>query len=276
MRTLCRNVSEFDTRCHFAGGRFGYPVIWLFMTKHIEKIAWDTEFFSVPIGRINVSTLDDDVIAAVLEEARRDGLRCLYFEADPNDQSTVLAVERNTFHLVDVRVVLEYSFGSQPPSFLKHPVPSELVITEAVESDLPHLEEIAAGVGEFSRYTFDDNFGTQDNERLYRMWIRNSLRGLADIVFVARWADDRVGAIGLITCKAGRGISQIELAGVHHEHRRKGVGAGLVRAALDWAESQSARQMQVVTQARNVPAQRLYQHMGFLTKAMSLYYHKWL
>jgi hypothetical protein len=31
-----------------------------------------------------------------------------------------------------------------------------------------------------------------------------------------------------------------------------------------------------VTQARNVPAQRLYQQLGFFTKTMSLYYHKWL
>jgi GNAT superfamily N-acetyltransferase len=246
------------------------------MTKHIENLAWDTEFFSVSIGRIKNSFLDDETVAAVLDEARRDGLRCLYFEAEPNDLTTVLTVEKNGFHLVDVRVVLQYSFDNLPAPSLKYPIPSELVITEAVESDLPRLEEIAVGVGEFSRYTFDSNFGLEDNERLYRMWIRNSFHGLADIVFVARWGGEGGDVVGLITCLAREGIGYIDLAGVHHEYRRKRIGTCLVQSALDWGGNQDIGEMQVLTQARNVPAQRLYQRMGFLTKSMTLFFHKWL
>jgi len=246
------------------------------MNKYLERLTWDTDFFSVSIGRITASVLDDETAAIILDDACKEGLHCLYFEVDPNDLTTVLAVEKSGFHLVDVKVVLEYPFIDHPASSLRYPVPPELVINEARESDLPRLEEISVEIGEFSRYTFDNNFRPGEDNRLYRVWIRNAFSGLSDVVFVARWADEYGEAIGLITCIAQDGGSHIQLAGVHHDHRQKGVGTGLVQAALDWAKEQGLPKMQVVTQARNVPAQRLYQQMGFYTRSMTLYYHKWL
>jgi len=246
------------------------------MDKHIEKLPWDTEFFSVPIGQITAPALNDEIVVVVLNEARKEGLKCLYFEADPNDLQTVITAEMHNFHLVDVRVVLEYPFEHHPAPSLRYPIPSDLVITSASEADMPRLQDIAMEIGKFSRFTFDQNFKSDDQRRLYRLWIKNSYRGFADVVFVARWVDEHGEAVGLITCVIRNGVSHIQLAGVHHEHRQKGVGTGLVQAVLDWAKGQGANRMQVVTQARNVSAQRLYQQMGFFTKSMSLYYHKWL
>lgn len=245
------------------------------MNKYVERLSWDTNFFSLPIGRITTPVLDDDLVAVTLDQARQDGIRCLYFEADPNDLTTVTTVEKNNFHLVDVRVVLECPFKNHPSPFWSYPTPSELVVTPAVETDLQRLEDIAMEVGQFSRFTFDRNF-KPDDKRLYRLWIKNSYNGFADVVYVARWENSGGDAVGLITCVMRDGVSHIQLAGGHHEHRQMGVGTGLVQAALDWAKGQNAIKMQVVTQARNVPAQRLYQQMGFITKEMTLYYHKWL
>ena len=246
------------------------------MNEYLQKLAWDTGFFSVSIGRITASVLDDETTLAVLDDARKEGLRCLYFEVDPNDLTTLLAVEKFGFHLVDVRVVLEYPFEDRPTPSIRYPIPAELVINTAVESDLIRLEELAVEVGQFSRYAFDPNFGSGEDKRLYRLWINNSLHGFADIFFVARWGEDNGDVIGLITCVAREGLSHIQLAGVHHDFRHKGIGTGLVQAGLDWSRDLGVSKMQVVTQARNVPAQRLYQQMGFFTKSMSLYYHKWL
>jgi GNAT superfamily N-acetyltransferase len=54
------------------------------------------------------------------------------------------------------------------------------------------------------------------------------------------------------------------------------VGTALVQGALDWFRAQGVQRAEVTTQARNVPAQRLYQQMGFFTRRMTLYYHKWM
>ena len=253
--------------------RYPGPVI---VDKFVKFLEWDTDFFSFPVGRITAAGLDDENIRLILNEARSAGLRCLYFEADPNDVTTVTAVEKSNFHLVDVRVVLEYPFDTHPAPFLRYPVHPDLVVSQSTESDLPLLENIAEEIGQFSRYTFDRNFKPGENNRLYRLWIRKSCSGYADVVYVARWKDTGEAAVGLITCVMQNDIGHIQLAGVHHQHRQKGVGTGLVQTALDWAKGQRARRMQVVTQARNVPAQRLYQQMGFFTRSVTLFYHKWL
>jgi ribosomal protein S18 acetylase RimI-like enzyme len=246
------------------------------MTNYIEKLPWDTDFFSFSIGRVTASVLDPESYAAILTEAHQGGLQCLYFEADPNVLATVAIAEENHFHLADVRVVFEYPFENHPAPLLRYPIPSDLLVTAALETDMPRLECIAMEVGQFSRFTFDRNFRPGDDKELYRLWIQNSRKGLADAVYVARWSGQNSDAVGLITCAMKDRIGHIQLAGVHHEHRQKGVGTGLVQIALDWGRRQGAQRMEVVTQARNIPAQRLYEQMGFFTKSMTLFYHIWV
>jgi ribosomal protein S18 acetylase RimI-like enzyme len=245
------------------------------MDQLLEPLAWDSEFFDLPIGRIIPSQLDELSVMILLKEAQRRALRCLYFEADPNDPATVAIMEQQGFHLVDVRVVLEHPFDNRPAPVPRYPVSPELIIGPPADNEMSRLQDISAQIGRTSRFDFDKNFGPAQSERLYRLWIKNACQGFADAVLVARW--HRGGAaVGLISCVLRAGLAHIQLAGVHMDHRQRSVGTGLVQAALDWAKAQGVHGMQVVTQARNVPAQRLYQQMGFFTKSMTLYYHKWL
>ena len=245
------------------------------MSHYVQTMSWDSEFFGRPIGRILCSQLNKTTVRATLEEAQSYGLQCLYFEADPNDWTTTTTAQEHGFQLVDVRVTLEHPFRNRPAPALRYPIPVNLVIDTPCDGEIERLQDIGAQIGFTSRFAFDQNFGRDDCERLYRLWIKNSCNGFADIVLVARWSQHGE-AVGLITCLTRDGIADIQLAGIHVDHRQRGVGTGLVQAALDWAKKQKVEQMLVVTQARNVPAQRLYQQMGFFTKSMTLYYHKWL
>ncbi|MFC1976439.1 GNAT family N-acetyltransferase [Chloroflexota bacterium] len=245
------------------------------MSELVEQLAWDSNFFGFSIGRIAATKLDEASITTLLEQARAQKLECLYFEADPNDSTTISVVERYGFHLVDVRIVLEHPFDNRPAPVPRYPVPPELFIGPFRPGEMSRLQDISTQIGLMSRFDFDEKFGSTQSERLYRLWIKNSCEGFADVVLVARW--QQMGeAIGLITSTLGDDVAHIQLAGVHVDHRQRNVGTGLVQMALDWAKAQHAQAMQVVTQARNVPAQRLYQQMGFFTKSMTLFYHKWL
>lgn len=245
------------------------------MQQLIKILPWDSEFFGVSVGRIDSFTLDKNNMPLLLEQAQMQGINCLYFEADPNDPATVSMAEQNGFHLVDVRVVLEHPFDDRPAPVPRYPVPGELHIGSPRSGEMSRLQEISAQIGLTSRFHFDQKFGQQQSERLYRRWIQNACDGFADVVLVARWQQDG-DAVGLITCTSKGNLADIQLAGVHIDHRKRNVGTGLVQAALDWAKAQNCRAMQVVTQARNVPAQRLYQQMGFFTRSMTLFYHRWL
>ena len=85
--------------------------------------------------------------------------------------------------------------------------------------------------------------------------------------------------VGYVTChlkkdaKAQQG--EIGLLAIGEEARGKGFGSCLVAAALDWFGEHGARQVSVVTQGRNVAAQKLYQRSGFVTDSVALWYHKW-
>ncbi len=245
------------------------------MSQLLHPLPWDSEFFGIPIARVTTHQLDELTVVSLLEEAQATGLKCFYFEANPDDPASVVVVEKYGFHLVDVRVVLEHPFDNRPAPVPRYPIPAELVVNGPLVGDMPRLRDIAAQIGLTSRFAFDRSFAPQEAERLYRLWIENACNGFADAILVARWQETGE-AVGLITCTFKDSVSHIQLAGVHREHRQRNVGTGLVQAALDWSRKQGAHCMQVVTQARNVPAQRLYQQMGFFTRSMTLYYHKWL
>jgi GNAT superfamily N-acetyltransferase len=84
-------------------------------------------------------------------------------------------------------------------------------------------------------------------------------------------------SVGLIACGVlANQVGNIQLAGVQSNWRGRGVGTALVQGALDWFLAQGVDRAEVTTQARNVPAQRLYQQMGFFTRRMTLGYHKWM
>jgi GNAT superfamily N-acetyltransferase len=239
-------------------------------TPLVERLDWDSEFFGRPIGRARVGRLDKNLAERLVYDARAAGLTCVYFAAGIDDVETVCAAEQMGFHLVDVRVVLERPELTTIPSVAD----GDVTIEPARESDLPRLEEIATEVARLSRYAADPRFRPDETDRLYRTWIRNAWDGYVDKVLVARAGDGKVLGFG---CPKIHGeLCDLQLLGVAGAQRQRKVGRALVVAAMAWGKEQGATRMQAVTQGRNVPAQRLFQQLGFLTAEVKLYYHLWL
>ena len=59
---------------------------------------------------------------------------------------------------------------------------------------------------------------------------------------------------------------QIGLVGVSRIARGRGIGQALLLESLHWFSGQGMASAEVATQGRNIPAQRLYQKCGFVTK----------
>ncbi|MEE4299399.1 MAG: GNAT family N-acetyltransferase [Pseudomonadales bacterium] len=76
--------------------------------------------------------------------------------------------------------------------------------------------------------------------------------------------DDAVGGMAWITIKAERpDTAQLFQMWVAPEHRGRGVGRGLLAAAIDWARLNGARTVELGVTVGASPARRLYESAGF-------------
>jgi dTDP-4-amino-4,6-dideoxy-D-galactose acyltransferase len=231
-----------------------------------QLLEWDTAFFGFRVARVRVHHLTPDSIKAIETWCAEQNITCLYFLAEMDDPLTTYLAETHDFRLVDVRV----TFDMRGDAIQNKPI--GLMVRLYQDSDLPTLIEIARVSYSDSRYYFDPCFSRAQCDVMYETWIKRSCEGFADAVFVCEI--DRQ-PVGFITCHLKDGVGQIGLVGVAETARGKSVGRSLVIQALQWFQINEADSVTVVTQGRNIAAQRLYQRCGFNTREMQLWYHRW-
>lgn len=232
-----------------------------------ELLEWDSEFFGFRIARVVPPRLAGEDVQSVYDWCSSERIRCLYLLADGMDSVTAQTAGIGGFRFVDCRVVLETGGLTERPPEMP---PS---IRLATPEDVRALEEIARTSHTDSRFYFDPEFPRERCDALYSTWIRKSCsEGLADAVLVVI---DSSRTAGYISCSVKGEVGQIGLIAVGDWARGAGHGKTLVQSALRWFYEHGVTKIRVVTQGRNVPAQRLYQRCGFLTRASDCWYHRW-
>lgn len=229
-------------------------------------LEWDTKFFGVRIARVNRSRLSSADMEEILSWCRAQAIECVYFLADPNDVETICVAEDSSFRLVDIRVTLEWRGVDPGPSC------ASACVRLWQPGDLPALRAIASTIYTDSRFYFDPHF-VDRAASLYCTWITKSTQGYADVIWVAKLDGQPVGYISCHLEDDGSG--KIGLVGVSPSVQGQDVGKALVQHSLAWFVDHAVRRVRVVTQGRNVAAQRLYQQYGFVTEKVQLWYHKW-
>lgn len=227
---------------------------------------WDSEFFDRRIARINVNSLTRQSLAQAIDWCRTNTIDCVYFLADATETESLRLAEAAQFSLVDIRMTYERQVGSND-------VRTDGLIRSCRAEDIPELQAIARTSHRDSRFYSDPNFDTQRCDALYETWIEKSCQGYADAVLVTEM-DGR--AVAYLSCHAReQNLGEIGLFAVAAHARGQGRGPKMIAAALDWFDQRGETSVRVVTQGRNVSAQRLYQRCGFLSRSVQLWYHLW-
>jgi dTDP-4-amino-4,6-dideoxy-D-galactose acyltransferase len=237
----------------------------------IQALEWDTSFFGVHIGRVIPKRLDSSDMPKIMEWCIEKGIECLYFLCAPDHDESVQLAETYQFHLVDIRVEMVWHAEDKRECEAKDDRASW--VRDFRDEDKPYLLEIANRAYCSTRFYYDRHFTNEQARKLYQEWVNKSCDGFADAVLVAL-RDDRIS--GFITChleSPGRG--RIGLVGVRSDLYNLGIGELLVRSALAYFARNCISEIRVVTQGRNLGAQRLYQKCGFCSDALFLWYHKW-
>ena len=244
------------------------------MSSRTEEVCrfleWDSRFFGINIGRVNGSRLARDQSEGLLEWCQAQKIDCLYLLAEAGDPETAQLVAEQGFELVDIRLTFERdSLGAAGSRLTSLPAG----VRPFQSSDLPALREMAGRLHEDTRFFFDQRFPRERSAELYRVWLERSCENAQQQVFVAESEGAPEGYVA--SANGADGVGQIELIGVEFSAQGRGVGRALIMAALDAFASQGIARTRVVTQGRNVRAQRLYQRCGFVTESLQLWYHLW-
>ena len=237
----------------------------------IGVLEWDSRFFGKRIARIYPTKLTQSILDYSLTKAQDSKVDCIFFLCDSNDPMSILLAESGGFHLVDVRV----SFNREVPFATPKTKDLQNVCRIANTNDLDALIRISEDFFQLSRYYFDGNFPKSKCKEFYQDWITKSVSGEFDDVVLVAEIEGEIA--GFISCKrASRNLGRIGLIGVKKEQAGCGVGNLLLEAAFYWFSEQKVSSVEVVTQGRNIAAQRLYQKNGFKTQKSELWYHKWM
>lgn len=235
------------------------------VSRTCEFLEWDSQFFGVRIARLNEPSLSPISVASALHWCRANQIDCLYFLVASDHAETVRLAQQHAFQLVDVRVTLEHA--------LSGPLSPTPAVRPFQPTDAAALRAIARMGHQDSRFYYDGHFPLPRCADLYEAWINRSMAGRREAVLVADY--DGTPA-GYISCRLDpSGVGAITLFAVAQENQRKGLGPQLVAAALEYFRQNGMTQVLVVTQARNIAAQRAYQRCGFLTRSTQLWYHAW-
>ena len=234
-----------------------------------EFLEWDSKFFGRRIARMNGSRLSEELVGQIDSWCGLHRIECLYLLADATDGLTARLAQANMFRFVDVRMTLDFRVGA----FGDGGGSARFKVRDACEADIPGLRKLARDSHRDTRFYYDGNFSDAECDRLYEEWIEKSVRGWADQVFVAEESGE---LCGYLTCHRRDSRSgQIGLVGVSEEARGKGIGTELLSSGIQWFAQKEVENLSVVTQGRNVRAQRFYQRCGFSTRSVEYWFHRW-
>lgn len=238
-------------------------------SPHWQYQAWESDFFGMRTARLG-GDMSDDSLREALAQCEAAQIQIIHWLVDADDDSSVRRAEQHGFRLIDVRLTFEWRHTAGHSAGNKGAARSARAHQPG---DLAALQAIARTSYHDTRYYHDRRYPAAACDAMYATWIARSCQGDAQAVLVV----DQDGAVaGFITChhEAGATSGQIGLVGVGAAQRGRGHGRILVEAAQQWLSERGADHMTVVTQGRNLAAQRLYQRCGFVTRTMQLWYHR--
>ncbi len=232
----------------------------------IQKLSWDSDFFQLNIGKIEIRELDDNVISQIKELAIQEGYDLIYIYSDIKQE-----LKDQSVFLVDDKVTYFYDIESP---VLSVPEMNLLELYDASVID-DSIYCLALQAGEYSRFKLDKKFPDASFESMYRAWIENSVSGrIADEVWVCQTNMEEKYA-GLLTLKKEEEAT-IGLIAVDDTCRGQKIGSLLLSQAKKSAFEGGIKRLNVSTQYMNVAACKFYESNQFKVKEIKYIYHMWL
>ena len=252
----------------------------------VRRLAWDTQFFDVPMGRLEYVIAAEDtptprveaVLDAAIAEARARGLRHLSARVDVADLRILGLLEARGFRLLDALV----TYINRPVKDPAREVREVGIIRDARPDDAEAIVAIAADAyrGYRGRFHLDPHVPRDRADALYVTWAaETAAMRMADTVLVSEGGDGRL--IGFLGWRRREPVSTLGgvavFGGGLGACRRDAPGgyAGLIRAGTVWAHAHGGV-AECQTQNYNFAVIRVYEAVGAHYVRAEYTLHVWL
>ena len=233
-----------------------------------RHLAWDSDFWGFPVGKLEGSLLRESEAKNVLDWCKANGIRCLYFAADGTCAETLQWAYGAGFQFVDVRVDLDRDAHVEIQG-----APEGLCVRRVAETNLEAIKAIARCSHYDTRFFKDLNFERSKCAELYEKWIERDFETGQVLGF---FPNNRAEAGGYVTLSKESGeTARIGLISVEESLRGRGGGRILLNAAMSAAAKLGAKKIRVATQGPNVAALKLYEKAGFRVCDVKIWFHRW-
>lgn len=238
----------------------------------INLLDFDSKIFGFPMAAINASTLTPEIIALIEKEAKENQIRFLQYLCACDDLENIHQAEAAGFHFIDIRYTLQKKLSS-----------TDMVVNNkagidfglATPAHIPAIIEMSGDLYQDFRYYVDKNFPREKVDAFYHTWLSNAVHGKHDHLCYCLFIDGK--PIGYCTIRfTDSQTASLGLFGITKEHQRKSLGNYLLQMTCVDLFKKGYTTVNVVTQGKNIGAQRTYQGLGFKTLSLEVWLHKWL
>jgi L-amino acid N-acyltransferase YncA len=249
-----------------------------------RRLAWDSAYFGVPMGRLDVVAAASatnaeraDAVARAVAAARETGLRHLTARVDVADLETLAVLEAHGFRTMDALGTYIMRPGKDTPADVRRVGPVRVATADDAGAILDITREAYAGYR--GRFHLDPHLPADRADGFYEVWARQCLAGaMADVVMVSEDSNCRV--IGYLAFRRREPASSVGTpiyGGGLGACRRDtpGAYASLIRDSAMWAHDQGAV-AECQTQISNFPVIRVYETVGFHYVRAEFTLHAWV
>lgn len=247
-----------------AGGTLAGAAVWQFQGFESAELGLTT----ARIDAIQALQPDEDapvladLAARTVSDMKDEGVALAACRLPEARIGAVNALESAGFGMIECLLTLARPLAGAPE------MPAAIGLAETGEG-----EDCACLAGRCftsDRFHADPRIADAAADRLKEAWIRNSAKGRADAMLVAR-RDGRV--VGFNACMRNGSTAVIDLIGVAPEAQGQGHGRALVEGALAHYAAAGAEEMTVGTQSGNFASLALYQSCGFRIRSSQFTLH---
>ena len=248
----------------------------------VKPLPWDTEVLGRPVFSLEYLLFDRAADVDAVVEVVRAAVRgidsasgSLLYKTSSADVPALAAIGRAGFDLLTIH--LDHLFDTKLAAEGSHDLDG-YEFGEAREDEVEAIGEVSAhNYALTDRFTVDPLVPPERVPEVYRQWAMNSVRGFADLVWVAR----RDGVpVGFGTWSIQRGLAEATgvtvawngLASVASSERNRGLFRRIKSGALAELHRRGVPWVCSPTNVLNIPTQRCFASVGAYNYAPILTY----